>query len=193
MTYSDVPAINAAYALIAQLAEPENPEDARLGDMMIIASALAALGEDRSWASIWWAYGALHYDMSDDALDRAFELLCRVDHPTDAQAAALMLRAEVKYAQAAYADKDPSPIEQCALLDQAVSLAPDWPVLRFRLARASAAVGDEPTARRHAAEALALLASGATQDPFDSAITGRNLNPAYVRRELAALGLADPT
>src|SRR3954447_24964818 len=41
---------------------------------MIIASALAELGEDRSWASIWWPYGALRYDMSDEALDKAFDL-----------------------------------------------------------------------------------------------------------------------
>lgn len=193
MKYSDVPAIDAVYALIAEFAEPDNPEEARLGDAMMIASALVELGEDRSWASVWWAYGALHHDMSDEALNTGLELLGRVDHPVEARAAALMLRAEIKYAQAANAQSDPSPIEQRTLLDEAVSLAPDWPGLRFRLARASRAVGDEPAARTHAAKALSLLASGGTRDPFDSALTGRNLNRAYVERELQVLGLADTT
>jgi hypothetical protein len=193
MKYSDAPAIDALYALVAEFAEPEDPERARPGDAMVIASALVELGEARSWASVWWAYGALHYDMSDDALDRALELLARVDRPAAARAAALMLRAEVKYAQAAYAQVDPSHIEQRALLDEAVSMAPNWPALRLRLARASKATGDEAAARSHATQALTLLASSKTGDPFDSAVTGRNLDRDYVERELHALGLAGPT
>jgi hypothetical protein len=188
--YSDIPAFDAVYALVAQLSEPDDPGQARLEEAMIIAAALVELGEDRSWASVWWAYGALHYELSDEALDRALELLARVDRPANARAAALMLRAEIKYTQAAYSRSDPSPIEQRALLDQAVSLAPEWPALRLRLARASKAAGDEPAARNHAAAALTLLASGhATPDPFDSAITGRNLDSTYVSQELEALGL----
>lgn len=157
---------------------------------MVIAFGLIELGEDRSWASVWWAYGALHYDMSDEALDTALDFLGRVDHPAEARAAALMLRAEIKQAQAAYSGSDPSPTEQRTLLGEAVSLAPNWPALRLRLARASKAAGDEQEARGHATEALALLASGSTQDPFDSALSGRNLDRAYVERELEALGLA---
>jgi len=101
MRYSDVPAMDAVYALVAELAEPENPEHARPGEAMVIAYALVELGEDRSWASVWWAYGALHHEMSAEALDTALEFLDRVDHPAEARAAALMLRAEIKDAQAA--------------------------------------------------------------------------------------------
>jgi hypothetical protein len=156
---------------------------------MTIAVALVSLGEDRSWASVWWAYGALHYKMSDEALDRALDLLARVDHSDSACAAALMLRAEIQCAKAVYAESEPSQAEQRDLLARAVLLAPDWPRLRLRLARASKAVGDEAKAREHGAHAIALLATDPTTDPFDSAITGRNLDRAGVRRELETLGV----
>jgi hypothetical protein len=47
-------------------------------------------------------------------------------------------------------------------------------------------------ARDHAAQAVTLLRSGErTSDPFDSAITGRNLDTTFVERELEALQIAD--
>lgn len=192
MRYSDDSAIDAVYALIAQLSEPDDPEQARPDEAMLISAALIKLGEDRSWASVWWAYGALHHELSDEALERALDLLARVDRSDDARAAALMLQAAIKVAQAAYAESDPPAGEQRALLERAASLAPTWPSLQLRLARASKATGDELAARDHAAQAVTLLRSGErTSDPFDSAITGRNLDTTFVERELEALQIAD--
>jgi hypothetical protein len=188
MRYSPDDRFDRVYKLLARLAAPDDPDDARLDEVMIVADAQIACGQDRSWASVLWAYAALHYDMSDEALERAAELLGRVTEPAEARAAALMLQAEVKMTQAAYASTDPSPAEQRLLLEEAVSLAPQWPALRLRLARAAKSEGQAAEAREHAAAALALLRdSGPTDDPFDSAITGRNLDPAYVEREVAAL------
>jgi hypothetical protein len=188
MQYSESSAVNRAYELIAAMSEPAKPDDARQDEAMVMAAALEALGEDRSWASVWWAYGAIHYDMSDEALDRALDLLSRVDRSDDARAAAIMLRAEILQSKAIYASVEPSIQEQFELLEEAVSLAPEWPSLRLRLARASRALGDDSETRRHASAARSLLAHGATGDPFDSAITGRNLDPEYVRRALDELG-----
>ena len=158
---------------------------------MIVAEAMLSCGQDRSWASVWWAYAALHHDMSDEALQRALDLLARVDTPSDARAAALMLQAEIKMTQAAYASADLSPAEQRSLLEEAVLLAPAWPSLRLRLARACKADREDSLAREHAERALMLLReTEPTDDPFDSAITGRNLDREYVEREGAALGVS---
>jgi hypothetical protein len=161
---------------------------------MIVADALGELGEDRSWASVWWSYGALHHDLSDEALDKALELLGRVERPLEACAAALMLEAEIKFKQAVTAEVNPSAVEQRALLDKAVSLAPRWPELQVRLAYACRAVGDEQAARDHAATALELLArEGPTEDPFDFAMSGRSLDRTYVKEELGTLGIPAST
>jgi tetratricopeptide (TPR) repeat protein len=192
MRYSGDASLDAVYGLIARLSEPNNPDEARLDEALIIAGALIELGEDRSWASVWWAYGALHYDLSDEALARALELLARVDHPDEARAAARMLEAEIKFTQAIYADSTPSHDEQRALLDEAVALAPDWPSLRLRLARACKAAGDEPAAREHAARLLVLLrGQPSPPNPFDSAITEKDFDRGYLEREIDALGLGD--
>jgi hypothetical protein len=192
MKYSDMVGLDALYALIAGFAAPEDPGEARFEDAGVIASGLLDLGEDRSWASVWLAYRALHHEMSDQALARALEFLLRVDHPAEARAAALMLIAEITNTRAVYAQTDPSHGEQRALLAEAVTLAPDWPALRLRLARACKAVGADDEARAQARAARALLASPPTEDPFDTAITGRNFNRAYVERELETFGLAGP-
>lgn len=193
MRYSPDPSLNAKYAHLATLAAPENPDEARLDEVMTMAGALIGRGEDRSWASVWWAYAALHYDMSDEALERASDLLARVEMPAEARAAALMLQAEIKMTQAAYAAKDPMAEEQRSLLKEAVALAPDWPSLRLRLARAHKADGEASEASENARRALALLReSEPSDDPFDSAITGRNLERGYAERELAALEIQRP-
>ena len=193
MKYSPDPQLDAEYARLAQLAEPQNPDDARLDEVMAAADALIARGEDRSWASVWWAYAALHHDMSDEALARAFDLLARVETTSEARAAALMLQAEIRMAQAAYAAEDPAAEEQQSLLEKAVALMPDWPSLRLRLARAYKADGHESQAADNARRVLTLLRdSGRSDDPFDSAITGRNLDRDYVEREVAALGALGP-
>src|SRR5215218_3324606 len=101
---------------------------------MAMADELLERGEDRSWASVWWGYGAVHHDLSDEAYDRALDLLCRVDRSADARAAALMLRAEIESAQAIEAGGSPDPQRQAELLSEAVALAPEWPSLRLRLA-----------------------------------------------------------
>lgn len=193
MRYSPDPPLDAEYARLAQLAEPQNPDDARFDEVMAVSDALIARGEDRSWASVWWAYAALHYDMSDEALERAFDLLARVETPSEARAAALMLQAEIRMTQAAYAAEDPAAEEQQSLLEEAVALVPDWPSLRLRLARAYKADGQESQAADNARRALALLRdSGPSDDPFDSAITGRSLDRDYVEGEVAALGALGP-
>ncbi len=141
---------------------------------------------------MWWAYGALHHDLSDEALRRALDLLGRVNDPDEARAAALMLRAEIKGTQAAYADTDPPATEQRSLLHEAVTVAPAWPRLRLRLARACMSDGEQASSREHATRALALLReTQPTDDPFDTAITGDNLDRDYVEREAAALGQPD--
>ena len=185
MRYSEDAPINAVYVLLARLAEPNNPDKTQLDAVMTVASALLGYGQDRSWASVWWAYGALHHDMSEESLERALDLLARVDTPNEARAAALMLQAEIKMTQAAYSSSDPSPAEQQSLLDDAVSRAPDWPSLRLRLARACRCNGNESAAREHAGRALALLrAADPSEDPFDSAISGRSLDRDYVEHEV---------
>src|SRR4051812_49193772 len=102
MKYSDEKAVDAVYALIARLSAPDDPNDARLDEAMTIAGGLLACDEDQPWASLWWSYAAQHYDMSDEAHERALELLERVRQPANACAAALMLRAEIKMTLAAY-------------------------------------------------------------------------------------------
>lgn len=189
MRYSSSSALNAVYELIARLAQPDDPDQARPDNAMTIAASLAELGEDQSWASVWWAYGAIHYEMSDDALARGLDLLARVSYPNEARAAACMLEAEIKMAQAVYAGFAPSPAEQRTLLEDAVALAPEWPSLRLRLARACKLTGDELAAREQVARAALLFRQcSRSLDPFDSAITGRNLDREYVERELEALG-----
>ena len=193
MRYSDNASLDAVYGLIATFADPGAPEPDRLEEMMIISSALIELGEDRSWASVWWAYGAIHHEMSDEALARALDLLGRVEVPPEACAAALMLRAEIEFTKAIYAGSSPNADEQRALLSEAVSLAPDWPALRVRLARACKGAGEAPAAREHAAEAMRLLdATGPTPDPYDSALTGRNLDREYVAKEVETIVADDP-
>ncbi len=188
MRYAADDSIDAVYKHLARLAAPLDPNDARLDESMVVADALLSLGQDRSWASVWWAYGALHHDLSDEALSRALDLLRCVDHPDEARAAALMLQAEVKGKQAAYGSMDSPPGEQRLLLEEAVKLAPTWPSLRLRLARACTADREEVASREHATQALALLpAKQPTDDPFDTAITGRNLDRDYVEREVAIL------
>lgn len=191
MRYSADGALNSVYTLIARLSEPSDPDDARLDEAMTIADGLIACGEDRSWASVWWAYSAQHYEMSDEALGRALDLLARVERPAEARAAALMLRAEIKMTQAVYSQSDPSPSEQRAWLEEAASLAPDWPSLQLRLARACKSDGQESAALEHATRALSLLKEAVpSDDPFDSAITGRNLDRDYVQREVDAIGVS---
>ena len=51
--------MDAVYNLLARLAEPEDPDEARLDEVMIVAEAMLSCGQDRSWASVWWAYAAL--------------------------------------------------------------------------------------------------------------------------------------
>jgi hypothetical protein len=183
--YSERSSLDAAYALVARLFEPGNPSEARPDEAMVVAAALIELGERRSWASVWWAYGALHHELSDEALARAMELLEDVDGSDEARAAALMLRAEIRYTQAVYARSSPSHDEQRRLLEQAVALAPGWPALQLRLARACRDSGDDRAAAGHAANALELHRP--TDDPFDSAISGHNLEREYLARELDQL------
>lgn len=190
MRYSDSSHVNGAYELIGTLYEvqyedPTNPERA-----MTIAAALVDLGEDRSWASVFWAYGAAHHDLSDEACERALELLTRVDASDEARAAALLLRAEIEFTQAVQREADPDPRRQLELLAEATRLAPHWPSLRVRSARASLALGLDDVAHDHAEAAVDLLARAApSHDPFDSAITGMGLSPGWVTEELGALGL----
>jgi hypothetical protein len=185
------PALDAVYALLAEMLEPARPGDARMGEAMTIAAALAELGEDRSWASVWYAYGALHHDLSDEALERGRELLTRVERPAAARAAALMLLAEVEQQQATYAHEIASPARQRDLLAEAVALAPEWPMLHVRLARAYHDAGDDERARFHADETLSLLpAAQPRPEPFEDAISGRTLSREYITEELRELGLA---
>lgn len=186
MRYNAVPALDQAYRLIAALYEVEDqPEHA-----MTIADALVAVGESRSWASVWWAYGAIHFDLSDEAYARALELLAKVDRPSEARAAALMLRAEIESTRAIEANRSPDERRQLELLSEALAHAPGWPNLRVRLARASLAMGDHAAARRHAEIAVERLdQADSPGDPFDSALSGIALDRGYVAQELGLLGL----
>lgn len=180
-----MPDVDAAYALIARLYEPDHPSDARPDDAMTIAAALIELGERRSWASVWWSYGALHHDLSDEALARALELLEGVTGPDEARAAALMLRAEIAFQQDVYAQTSHSPDEQRRLLEAAAALVPGWPSLHIRLARAYHDAADDRAAAEHAARALELRRP--SDDPFDSAISGHNLDREYLTSEAERL------
>jgi hypothetical protein len=187
--YSDSTALDYVYALIATLYAVEF-RDARSAERaMMIADALGELGEDRSWASVWWAYGAIHHDLSDEGFDRALELLARVEGTPDARAAALMLRAEIRLTQAIYQGAEPDHDEQVQLLSDAAALAPDWPNLRVRLARALHSVGELGSARTHAEAAVTLEEAEPSNDPFDMAITGLGLRTGWATDELRPLGL----
>jgi len=187
MRYDTVQALDDVYRLIAALYKGEDqPERA-----MTIANALIALGEDRSWATVWWAYGAIHHDLSDESYQRALKLLEKVNRSSQARAAGLMLRAEIESTSAIEQGDSPEPQRQLTLLAEAVTLAPDWPNLHIRLAYACTAAGDYEGARHHASLALEQLEDGrpASEDPFERAISGRALDRSYVREELEALGL----
>lgn len=186
MRYHPVAAVNAAYELVANLYE----RDDRQADAMTIAGALLELGEERSWASVWWAYGAIHHELSDDALASAQALLAGVDGEALCRAAALMLQAEVETTVAAQHGEEPPHAKHYAMLREAIALAPDWPSLHVRIARAAASVGDMSEASLHARRAVALIEElGPSDDPFDSAISGRDLSTSYVIEELRDLGL----
>lgn len=186
MRYDDRPDVNATYELIARLFEVEDAAERA----MAISGALVELGEDRSWASVWWAYGAVHHDLSDEALARALDLLARVDRSGSARAAALMLRAEIESTQAIQAGGSPDPRQQADLLSEAVAVAPTWPSLRLRLAYPLRELGEIDAARREAQTALEQLArTGPTGDPFEGAISGIALDRDYVAGEVAALGV----
>ncbi|MFT4049169.1 MAG: hypothetical protein QM648_04940 [Solirubrobacterales bacterium] len=63
---------------------------------MKLAEELIARGETDTWASVWWAYGAIHYDLGDEALEAALGKLATVSEPVGARAAALLLTAEIE-------------------------------------------------------------------------------------------------
>jgi hypothetical protein len=189
MRYDASTSLNDAYELIATLYAIEFQASDSAVRAMTIAAALGELGEDRSWASVWWAYGIIHHDLSDEGFARAQELLARVDRFPEARAAALMLRAEITLTHAIYRDVEPDQDEQVRLLSEAAALAPNWPNLRVRLARALFSAGDIPAAQKHAQSAVALAEAERSDDAFDIAITGRGLRPGAVRDELKSLGL----
>lgn len=189
MRYDDSTALDNAYQLIASLYAIEFQASDSAERAMTIASALGELGEDRSWASVWWAYGVIHHDLSDEGFERALDLLVRVDRSPEARAAALMLHAEIQLTQAVYRDAEPDQEEQVRLLSEAAALAPDWPNLRVRLARALLSAGDMNAAREHAEAAVTLAGAERSDDPFDIAITGMGLRPGWVSDELKSLGL----
>jgi tetratricopeptide (TPR) repeat protein len=192
MKYSSSAGLNAAYELIGRLYEIEFQDADSAERAMTIAAALASLGEDRSWASVWWAYGALHHDLSDEALARALDLLAKVDEPDEARAAALMLSAEIKFRQAIHRDAEPNHRDQVELLAEAARLAPEWPNVRVRLARALLSAGEQEAARRQAEEAISVATRAEpSDDPFDTAITGTGLRPGWVGDELKAVGLIE--
>jgi tetratricopeptide (TPR) repeat protein len=189
MRYSDSTALEKAYELIATLYAIEFQASDSAERAMTISAALGELGEDRSWASVWWAYGVIHHDLSDEGFARALELLARVDRPAEARAAALMLRAEIKLTQAVYRDAEPDDDEQVTMLSEAAKLAPDWPNVRVRLARALCSAGEVESARAHAEAAVAFAGAERSDDPFDIAITGMGLRPGWASDELKVLGL----
>lgn len=185
MKYDDRAEVDALYAQIASLYEhDDDPERA-----MRLAEELLERGEDRSWASVWWAYGAVHHDLSDEAYARALELLARIDRPDEARAAALMLIAEIESTQAIENGGSPDAARQASLLSAATAIAPAWPSLRLRLAYPLRDLGEIQRSRAEAMAALELLdRAEPTEDPVDSAITGLGLDRDYVASEVKAMG-----
>lgn len=184
MRYDDRPDIDATYAEIASLYEKH--DDAERA--MALADDLIGDGEGSSWASVWWAYGAVHHDLSNEAYARALELLSRVDRPDEARAAALMLTAEIESTQAFEAGDTPDPVRQTELLCEARSIAPSWPSVRLRLAYPLRDLGEVVRSSEEAKAALALIDSAKpTTDPFDSAISGLRLDRGYVAAEVQGL------
>lgn len=191
MRYSDSRSLNATYEVIARLLVIEFQEATSAERGMTISAALGELGEDRTWASVWWAYGAIHYDLSDEALRQALDLLVKVDASPEARAAALMLWAEIKLTQAIHSDSEPDQQEQTTALAEAVALAPMWPSIRVRLARALQSSGENELARMHAEKAVAITQAEPSSDPFDIAITGTGLASGWAAQELSALKLLE--
>jgi hypothetical protein len=180
--YADSPALQAAYDQIASLYETEDrPEEA-----MALAAELLERGEERSWAPVWWAYGAIHHELTDEAYARALELLSHVDASPAARAAALMLQAEIESTSAIEHGGEPDPQRQAELLRAATELEPEWPALRLRLAQALHRT-DPAAAREQARVAAAKLQRPATGDPFESAISGQALHRPYVDEQLREL------
>lgn len=185
---ADDSALDAVYALVATLYEDADQPD----QAMTICAALMTLGEERSWATVWWAYGATHHDLADEALAGALALLPAVDRSPWARAAALMLQAEIEDQSAAYDGGRADPARQTRLLSEAVQLAPAWPGLHLRLARACADAGDDATARHHATETMRLIDDGpAEPTAFERALTGHGLIAEAVTSELRGLALLE--
>lgn len=186
MRYAVSPAVDEVYGIIAALFEADD-EPWRA---MAIAAGLIELGEARSWASVWWAYGVAHHDLSDSGYAASLRLLKDVDHPDEARAAALMLIAEIESTQAIQRQEEPSAVRQVDLLERAVALAPRWPNIRVRLARAYRAAGRVVEARQQAQSTLELLKQAPdSTDPFDSAFTGNRFYRPYIMGELRDFGV----
>lgn len=178
MIYDSREDIDRLYKQIADMFEiQDQPWEA-----MALSDALIDKGEEDSWASVWWAYGAIHTILSDEACERALDLLTKVDRSEPARAAALMLTAEIEFTSALQSGHELDPERQLQLLAQAVELAPRWPALRLRIADALRALGRNSEACRSATLAAEWIEQHrGNLDPYDTAITGFGLIPELVR------------
>lgn len=182
MIYDERPSIDATYRQIAEWFE--EPGDPSTG--MLVSDALIELGEADSWASVWWSYGAVHYDLTDEAYARAIDLLAGVVRSAAARAAALVLRAEVAFT-AANEQRRPQDIPaQIEMLREAAALRPDWPAPCLRLARALAQGGRDAEANNEVQRLTELVANAEapSRASISPLLTSTDLTPSHLEYTL---------
>lgn len=179
--------IESTYALIARLFDIRDLDDS--AHAMELATGLVECGERGTWADVWWAYGAIHHDLSDEALEAAHMRLGAVDHPEDAQAAALMLTAEIEATMDIQNGKSPDPVRQVDLLSRARDLQPDWPAVHLRLAYPLRELERADDAKREARAALNLARRPIdSPTPVDVFFAGFGLDSGYLYDEARKFG-----
>ena len=189
MRYHENPRVDALLRLAGSEALRDTTAEG-LPNSLTITAALIELLEDRAWATIWWAYGALHHLLDDESLDRAQDLLKDVRGSAEARAASLIMRAATLHTLATHQGVDPDEVLQLRLLEEAVTVAPDWPAVHIMLAESHNSLGARTEAARHASRALELLAepAGEELEPFEVAIARMGVATSFIREHLVDLG-----
>ncbi len=153
---------------------------------MRLSEELVEAGDGGTWASVWWAYGAIHYELTRESYDLALIRLAEVVDPGYAVAASLMLTAEIELTRAIESKEKVDNDRQVDLLAQARAFAPDWPSIHLRMAYPLREIGKAAEAKAEIALAVQLLPNVPSQDPFDVCISGRGTDRNYVLAELDA-------
>lgn len=180
--------LETTYELIGRLYAVDDLDDS--GAAMQLSRDLIERGNSNSWASVWWAYGALNFDLSDEAWDEALRLLSRVDHPPEAQGAAKMLTAAVEATISIYSGAAADPERQVALHKEALSFCPDWPKIHLLLGQYLRKMGRDTEAKAAIARAIDLVRRDhGNLDVVDRTFAGYDMSNQYLRDTARDFGI----